>query len=128
MTTDFDYSTTGVLTPIRDHVLVTEMDNEDEKVVNGIIILGETGSDRGIHPRQAYVIAVGPDQTDVKAGEWILVEHGRWTRGVKLDDGNVYRKVDPASILGIYDMKADDSQSVGGETVVQHRHNMGGFE
>jgi len=128
MATDFDYSTTGVLTPIRDHVIVTEMDNEDERIVNGIILLSETGSDRGIHPRQAYVTAVGPDQSDVAPGDWILVEHGRWTRGVKLDDGNIYRKVDPSCILGITGDKTDDLQVMGDKVVNNSRHNMGGFD
>jgi len=31
MATDFDYSSSGVITPIRDHVIVVDMDNEDEK-------------------------------------------------------------------------------------------------
>ena len=105
MTADFDYATSGVLFPIRNHVLVVDMETEEEKVVNGIIIPNETGQERGIRPRQALVYAVGPEQDDVKPGDWVLVEHGRWTRGVKLDDGKVYRKVDPDSILMVSEEK-----------------------
>lgn len=127
MTVDFDYSTTGVISPIRDHILVTDMDSEDEKVVNGIIIPGETGNDRGIHPRQAFVYAIGPDQEDVKPGEWVLVEHGRWTRGVKLEDGKVYRKIDPSALLLVSSEKID-TYSKNSSVVDSPRHNMGGFE
>ena len=127
MTIDFDYSTTGVISPIRDHILVTDMDSEDERVVNGIIIPGETGKDRGIHPRQALVYATGPDQADVKPGDWVFIEHGRWTRGIKLEDGRVYRKVDPAAVLMVSDEKLD-AYSENSSVVNTSRHNMGGFE
>ena len=127
MAIDFDYSTTGVISPIRDHILVVDMDSENEKVVNGIIIPGEAGIDRGIHPRQALVHAVGPDQDDIEPGDWILVEHGRWTRGVKLDDGKVYRKVDPEAVLAISDERVD-SNSTNSNVVNTARHNMGAFE
>ena len=129
MATDFDYSSSGVITPIRDHIIVIDMDDEEEKVINGIIHLNETGSDRGIHPRQALVCAIGPDQVDVDVGTWILIEHGRWTRGVKLSDGKVYRKVDPDSILGIYDGDPTNVQSGSSSHITEtSRHNMGGFE
>jgi hypothetical protein len=47
---------------------------------------------------------VGKDQKDVQVGQWILVAHGRWTRGVDIEDGETehrrtIRKIDPADIL-----------------------------
>ena len=72
MTTDFDYSTSGVITPIRDHILVVDMDGEEGAIINCIIHLTETGNDRGIHPRQALVCAVGPEKVDVEVGTWIV--------------------------------------------------------
>ena len=100
MATDYDHVTTGTLEPIKDHILVTDIEEEDEKTTkSGIIIPTERGSERGIHPRWAKVHAIGPEQKDVSPGQWILISHGRWTRGIKLDDGKVYRKVDPNDIL-----------------------------
>lgn len=129
MATDFDYSTSGTITPIRDHIIVIDMDDEEEKVINGIIHLSETGNDRGIHPRQALVCAIGPDQLDVEVGTWILIEHGRWTRGVKLSDGKVYRKVDPDSVLGIYDGDPTSVQSGSGSHIIDIvRDNMGAHD
>lgn len=96
---DYDHTTTGRLVAIDDHVIVVDMDAEDEKIVNGIIILSERGNDRGVHPRWAQICATGPEQEDVNVGEWVLVQHGRWTRGIKLEDGRVYRKVDSDAIL-----------------------------
>jgi co-chaperonin GroES (HSP10) len=94
---------TGKLIPIRDHVIVEQMDFGDQRTATGIIILSDDGKGMGIKPRWGKVYAVGPEQKDVKVGDWILLEHGRWTRGVDLEDehGNIktLRKVDNDAIL-----------------------------
>jgi hypothetical protein len=53
---------------------------------NGIIILNDNGKSEGIRPRWGKVYAVGPDQTDVQVGQWVLVAHGRWTRGSQISE------------------------------------------
>ena len=108
MLIDFDHYTSGELEPIADHILVEDIESEEEKIQNGIIILSDSEVDRGIRPRWAKVYRVGPDQTDVVPGQWILIEHGRWTRGVRLSDGNVYRKVDPEGLMMVSDEKPGD--------------------
>jgi hypothetical protein len=54
------------------------------------------------------VYAVGKKQKDVKVGQWICVAHGRWTRGLDIDDGTdaikrTLRKIDPRDILLVSD-------------------------
>jgi hypothetical protein len=53
------------------------------------------------------VYKIGPDQHDIQVGDWILIEHGRWTRGVTIEDmsGNTFtvRRVETKSILAISD-------------------------
>ena len=110
MSMDFDHTTEGILEPISDHIIVESIESEDEKVVNGIIILSDQGKDKGIRPRWAHICAVGPEQEDVKVGQWILIEHGRWTRGIQLDDGIVYRKADPDGALLVSDDKPEGVQ------------------
>ena len=54
---------------------------------------------------------MGPDQKEVKVGEWILVEHGRWTRGVTVqEDGKefVIRRVENISVMLRADEKPAD--------------------
>ena len=44
-----------------------------------------------------------------KVGDWVLVEHGRWTRGVKIDEGDgefELRMVDAECILAYCRRKA----------------------
>ena len=90
------------LRAIKDHVLVTEMNFHERFTQGGIIIPGDNGTTAGIRPRWAMVIATGPDQKDISVGEFVLVEHGRWTRGASIEiDGKeaVIRRVDPKDIL-----------------------------
>jgi co-chaperonin GroES (HSP10) len=106
MSIEFDHTTSGEIEPLTNSVIVEDIENEREKISNGIIILNETGKDRGIRPRWARVSKVGPDQLDVHPGQWVLINHGRWTRGVKLinnGESQVFRKVDPDEMLMVSD-------------------------
>lgn len=102
---------TGKVIPLRDNVLVAEMDFGFEKTKTGIILTSDNGKTQGIHPRWGRVWAVGPEQKDIKAGEWVCVEHGRWTRTIEYDDnGEVIelRMVDVNAIMMTSDEKPDD--------------------
>ena len=91
---------------IKDHVIVTDMSFGQRTLSSGIIMLGDDGKTDGIRPRWAQVYKVGPEQTDVKVGQWILVEHGRWTRGLPIEISGekiTIRRVDPACIIGVQD-------------------------
>ena len=91
---------------LRDDVIVEEMEFGERKLSSGIIMLSDDGKGYGIRPRWGKVYAIGPEQTEVTTGQWIMVAHGRWTRGVKIADGNgetVIRKVDNADILLVSD-------------------------
>ena len=98
--------------PIGDSVLVSEMSFEQRVTAAGIILPGDDGKDSGIRPRWAKVYAVGPDQREVKVGQWVLISHGRWTRGIDLELANgekdTIRKVDLAEMLLVSDEPVND--------------------
>ena len=84
----------GKLIPLHDNVFVTDMNFDEQVTATGIVILSDDGKDAGIKPRWGRVYAVGHEQQDVKVGEWILVEHGRWTRAIKVvDEDGSERKI-----------------------------------
>jgi len=97
----------GDLKPLNDHVLATDMDFGDQRTQSGIIIPSDDGKNEGIRPRWCRVWKIGHKQKDVKVGDWILVEHGRWTRGVQLEqaDGTTIdvRRIDASAIMAISD-------------------------
>ena len=91
---------------INDHVIVHEMLFDARITNSGIYIPNDNGKGYGIRPRWGKVYAVGPEQQDVKVGQWVMVAHGRWTRGLEIEDEagpQTVRKIDPKDILLISD-------------------------
>ena len=90
---------------IKDRILVTDIEHGDRVSSGGIIILDDNATEAGIRPRWARVWKIGPEQKDVKVGQYIYIEHGRWSRGVKLASGETIRMVDNECILAVSDEK-----------------------
>ena len=103
------------LRALHDTVLVSEMNFQERITTGGIVLPGDNGKNSGIRQRWGCVYAVGPKQTWVRPGDWICVAHGRWTRGVEIDDGEsikTIRKIDPNDILLVSDeLPSDDTMS-----------------
>ena len=99
------------LHPLNDSVIVDEMVFDERFTNSGIVLLSDNGKSSGIRPRWGKVYAVGPDQQDVQVGEWVCVAHGRWTRGIDIEDEtgkHTLRRVDPKDILITSDEQPDD--------------------
>ena len=100
------------LRPIKNRVLVSDMHFGEQKTASGLILRDDDGTSRGIYPRWGKVYAKGPDNKDAyNVGDWILVEHGRWTRGVDIDNGNeelTLRMVEAESVLAYSDEQPAD--------------------
>ena len=104
------------LRPIADGVIVIDMNFGEQKTQSGLIIQSDNGKTHGIHPRWAQVYAVGNEQQDVKVGQWILVEHGRWTRGIKIEDDEgekIIRRVDTKCMMMVSDEPPPDDVLLG---------------
>ena len=96
---------------LHDWVVVQDMAFDERITSSGIVLLNDNGKGTGIRPRWGRVYSVGPDQTAVQPGQWICVAHGRWTRGVKVEDSNgetTLRKIDPKDILLVSDDRPED--------------------
>ena len=95
----------GKVTPVYDRVIISDMNFGEQITKAGIIISSDDGKDRGVKPRWGRVVAKGPtNKESYNVGDWILVEHGRWTRGfeVEVSDGKVetMRTVENKGIIG----------------------------
>jgi hypothetical protein len=106
---------------IHDHIIVCDM-SFDRRVLNsGLILPGDNGTGEGIYPRWGRVYAVGPEQHEVVVDQWVMVEHGRWTRGLDIEDESgkkTIRRVDPKCILMVTDDEADTQRIQGSSTSV----------
>lgn len=96
------------ITPVRGTVLVHNIEQGEKRTKAGIIITDDDGKERGIRERWAQVYAKHDGIDEVSVGQWVLVKHGRWTRGVDVVDGSgtktTVRKVDwPDAVLLVSD-------------------------
>jgi len=115
---------TGKLIPLKNNILVTDMNFGERKSAGGLVLLSDDGKSEGVRHRWGRVWAIGPEQEDVKVGEWIMVEHGRWTRGVTVveEDGTeiIIRRIDPTAILMVTDEDPGDN-TYGVHSKVSHQ-------
>lgn len=105
---------------IKDNVIISNMDFGEMKTKSGIILRSDDGKSHGVKPRWGKVYKVGPEQKDIKEGQWILVEHGRWTRKIKIDDGEGEKdiqKVDVSAILAISDQAPSKEDLIVGDSI-----------
>ena len=102
---------TGKIRPIKDTILVSDMQFEERITNSGIVIINDDMKSSGIRPRWGKVYALGPDVVGLEVGQYIMVSHGRWSRGIKIEDENgevTIRKVDPKDILMVSDEPVND--------------------
>jgi co-chaperonin GroES (HSP10) len=105
----------GKLRAIKNRVIVSDMYFGEQKTSSGLIIKDDNGSTRGIYPRWGKVYSKGPDNDDpYEVGDWVLVEHGRWTRSITINDNELgdleVRMVETESILMWDNEKPKDVQ------------------
>lgn len=90
---------------ISDHIVAINGDFGDQVTEAGIFIKTTAGKSEGIVPRWFQVHSVGThSKMPVKAGQWILVEHGRWSDSFKFEDVEYWR-LDPIGCLAVQDEK-----------------------
>ena len=97
--------------PLNDSVIVADMIFDERFTTGGIVLLNDNGKSSGIRPRWGQVYAVGPEQHEVTVGQWVCVAHGRWTRGIEVEDETgkqTLRRVDPKDIMLVSDEQPQD--------------------
>jgi hypothetical protein len=99
---------------IKNKVLVTDIEQGITQTKGGVIIPDDAGGEAagglkesGIRPRWCKIYSLGPEIDDLKVGEWILVKHARWSRGINVQENGKMveiRQVDyPEAILLVTD-------------------------
>jgi len=111
------YTVDNDITPLKKRVLVSNMHFGETKTKGGIILTDDDGSESGIHPRWAKVYAIGDQQEDVTVGQWVMVSHGRWSRGFKVKKKGVeleVRMIDENDILLVSDEEPEQNRMQAG--------------
>jgi len=111
----FGLNIDGEIRPLRNNVIVTDMSFEGRQLASGIVLLGDDGKTDGIRPRWARVFATGPEQRDIHVGQWVLIEHGRWSRGTKIfKEGQevTIRRADTEAIIFVSDTRPENIDTI----------------
>jgi co-chaperonin GroES (HSP10) len=108
----------GELRPLRDNVFISDMEFGEQKSRGGIVLLSDDAKDHGIHPRWGKVFAKGKENKDqYEVGHWVLVKHGRWTRGMKYEtesgDEIIIRMIDTDDVLCWAEKQPDSTTVLG---------------
>jgi len=71
---------------INNKILIWNMEKGERLTKGGIVLTDDNRKSEGVRPRWAQIYAIGPDVHDdeLAPGKWVLVEHGRWTRGMTI--------------------------------------------
>lgn len=85
--------------PLPGIVLAHNMKKGERTLDSGIIIRNDDGKEHGIRNRWAQVYAVGEGVREIKEGDWILIEHGRWSRGITMSEDLVLWRIEETAIL-----------------------------
>jgi co-chaperonin GroES (HSP10) len=98
---------------ISKHIIVADMEFKERISYGGIYIPNDDMKSEGIRPRWAKVYALGLEfeDSEIKVGKWICISHGRWTRGIDVEDEtgkHTLRRVDENDILLISDEPVND--------------------
>lgn len=97
--------------PYKNMVFVTEIERGETVTKAGLIITDDNMTNRGIRPRWGKVWAIGAGVEDIAVGEWILIEHGRWTNRITIElngeDVDVWRVEWPSAVLVASDTRPD---------------------
>jgi len=112
-----EYTVDYDITPLKKRVLVSDMHFGETKTKGGIILTDDDGSESGIHPRWGKVYAIGDQQQDVTVGQWVMVSHGRWSRGFKIKKEDVeleVRMIDENDILLVSDEEPEQNRTKAG--------------
>jgi len=112
-----EYTVNYDITPLKKRVLVSDMHFGETKTKGGIILTDDDGSEGGIHPRWGKVYAIGDQQEDVTVGQWVMVSHGRWSRGFKVKKEGVeleVRMIDENDILLVSDEEPEQNRTKAG--------------
>jgi len=73
---------------MRNKILAEMIDDPGEEITTagGIILLSKDGTEQAVRPRWFKVYSLGEDIDWLTEGAYVLVDHGRWSNGIKVDE------------------------------------------
>jgi len=95
---------------MRDKILaeMIEKIGEEKTTAGGIILTEKDGTEDAIKPRWFKVYSIGEGIEWIDEGAYVLVAHGRWSRGMKVDEDLTVHLLDNKDCLMVTDKDPTD--------------------
>lgn len=106
--------TYGEITLLKNNILGYELEFGEQKLKSGLILKNDDMTETGIHPRWCRIYKVSKQiekDYDIHAGQYVLLDHARWSTGFLLDEGDgpvMVRYLDYKEIFLVSDEKPYD--------------------
>ena len=104
---------TKVVRALKEKVLAEMIDKPgiEKTTAGGIIITEKDGTENAVRPRWFKVYSVGDGIDWITEGKYVLVDHGRWSFGIKVSDDLKLYMLDNKDCLAATDENPMDSNS-----------------
>lgn len=70
---------------------------------SGLLVPDQDAETSGIRPRWFKIHSIGEKVNSVSEGQYVLVAHGRWSNGIKVDEELEVWLLDNDELLGVSD-------------------------
>jgi hypothetical protein len=99
---------------MRNKILAEMIDNPGDEVTTagGIILMSKDGTEEAVRPRWFKVYSLGEDIDWLTEGAYVLVDHGRWSNGMKIDDELKVYLLDNKDCLMVSDENPMDDPNI----------------
>jgi len=106
---------------------------EEITTAGGIILLSKDGTEEAVRPRWFKVYSLGEDIDWLTEGAYVLVDHGRWSNGIKVDEELKIYLLDNKDCLMVSEENPMDNNNImiGSKSIPQRpsddmsRHRLG---
>lgn len=114
------------LRPLSGKVFVRDI-QKGERMIGSIVLLNDDGKNEGVRSRWAEVYSIANDVNHLNVGDYVLLKHGRWTRGIKVededgDDLTVYMVDFPEAVLLVADAIPEDWETTFAVDAIKAEH------
>ena len=104
----------GRIKATRDKILAEMIDKPGEEKTSkgGIIMKEKDATEAAVRPRWFKVYSVGSGIDWIKEGEYVMVAHGRWSNGLKIDENLKLYLIDNEECLAVNDTNPMEDNTI----------------
>jgi co-chaperonin GroES (HSP10) len=98
----------------KNKILAEMIDKPDQTITTqgGIILTEKDATENAVRPRWFKVYSVGSEIDFIKEGEYVMVAHGRWSNGLKINEDLKLYLIDNDECLAVNDTNPMEDNTI----------------